>query len=165
MVWSSRVLMVGTVLAFLAASDTTHALPAPMSARELEEKSDVIATIRVLGVACTGYITDDKTKEKLPTYQAWVQVVKVKKGDVKPGETILIQWKDIPKGLLGPWKVEYLPGEEVQTHLRWSEKRQDYASVWWNAKGEPTRPAEVKKLPEKQGEAVIAKGLFEQTGK
>jgi hypothetical protein len=40
------------------------ALPAPMSEQELTDKSDLVATVRVLSVSCTVVTKDDKTGEE-----------------------------------------------------------------------------------------------------
>ncbi len=42
------------------------ALPEPMSEQELTDKSDLVATVRVLSVSCTVVTKDDKTGETLP---------------------------------------------------------------------------------------------------
>jgi hypothetical protein len=134
------------------------ALPPPLSDAELDERSDVIATVRVLAVACTGETEMVNVRESLPVYQAWLQVVRATKGPVKPRETLLVQWHDVPKsGIVGPWKVAYFPGEEVRTHLKWDAKQRVYATTWWNAKGQPTRKADVTELPGRPGRTVQAK--------
>src|SRR6516162_1238829 len=74
-----------------------------MSAEDLEKNSDVVATVRVLAVVCTGQAPYGKTTEQTTTYQAWLQVVSVKKGDVKENQTLLVEWQDVPKKLVGPW--------------------------------------------------------------
>ena len=56
---------------------------------------------------------------------------------------------------------EYLPGEEVPTYLKWNADQKAYHTTWWNAKGKPTRAATADKLPEKDGQVVIAKDLGE----
>jgi hypothetical protein len=89
------------------------ALPAPMPENELSEKSDLVALVRVLSVTCTSVTKDEKTGEELPGYLAQLQVLEVQKGDVKPGEEVLVTWRAVPKGALGPWTVNYYPGEEV----------------------------------------------------
>jgi hypothetical protein len=54
------------------------ALPAPMSEQELMDKSDLVATVRVLSVSCTVVTKDDKTGEDLPAYLAKLRVLEVK---------------------------------------------------------------------------------------
>ena len=51
------------------------ALPAPMSEQELTDKSDLIATVRVLSVSCTVVTKDDKTGEDLPVYLARLRLL------------------------------------------------------------------------------------------
>jgi hypothetical protein len=138
---------------FCAAAQPVFALPAPMSDEELVEKSDLVALVRVLSVAVTS-ITKDETGEELPGYLATLQILEVKKGDVKPGGEVLVTWREIPKGVLGPWVVRYYPGEEVWTHLTKRSGGVSYATTWWNAKGQPITPAQITQLPTKVGETV-----------
>ena len=153
--------VVAAVAGLALGASAARALPAPMSAEDLEKNSDVVATVRVLAVVCTGQVPYGKTTEQTTTYQAWLQVVSVKKGDVKENQTLLVAWQDVPKKLIGPWKVEYLPGEEVPTYLKWNAEQKAYHTTWWNAKGKPTKPATADKLPEKDGQVIIAKDLGE----
>jgi hypothetical protein len=131
------------------------ALPAPMSPADLEKNSDVIATVRVLGVTCIG--TAGAAPREVPVYQAWLSILKLEKGAVKEQQTVLVQWKDTPKGLIGGWKVEYFPGEEVKTYLKWDAEQKVYTTTWWNAKGKPTKPADVNKLPTEAGAVLMMK--------
>jgi len=123
------------------------ALPAPMSDDELTEKSDLVALVRVLSVTCTSAAKDPKTGQILPGYLAKLQVLDVKKGDAKRGDDVLVTWRTVPKGALGPWAVAYYPGEEVWTHLTKRSGGVTYASTWWNAKGEPVKEPETTELP------------------
>ncbi len=91
------------------------ALPAPMSEQELLEKSDVVALMRVLSVTCTSVTKDEQTGEDLPGYLAKLQVKEVKKGDVKPGEEVLVTWRAVPKAsIAGPGRSTTTP------ERRWS---------------------------------------------
>ena len=132
------------------------ALPAPMSEQELTDKSDLVATVRVLSVSCTVVIKDDKTGEDLPVYLARVRVLEVKKGDAKKGDEILVTWKAVPKDIVGPWTVNYYPGEVVQTHLVKKSGGVSYGSTWWNAKGEDIKPPANTELPTNAGETFEA---------
>src|SRR5258708_5132018 len=114
-------------------ADRASALPAPMSPADLEKNSDVIATVKVRSVTCTGEV--EARGGKVLAYQAKLEVVEVKKGTVKPGDVLTVEWQDIPKGLVGPWKVDYFPGEKVATHLKYDAEKKAYATTWWNAKG------------------------------
>ncbi len=155
--WRPRTLG-GICLVVLGASLTTgrvEAIPPPMSAADLVKKSDVIATVRVLGVACTRTEMLQRTGEALPVWQAWVQIVEVDKGSCKKGDTLLIEWKDISRKLLGPWKVDYFPGEVVQTHLHWNPEQRVYTTTWWNAKNKPIEKAPANVLPRKPGEVLV----------
>jgi hypothetical protein len=78
----------------------------------------------------------------------------VKKGDLKPGDEVLVTWREIPTGLVGPWVVRYYPGEDVWTHLTKRSGGATYATTWWNAKGEPLQKAQITELPTQVGESV-----------
>jgi hypothetical protein len=132
------------------------ALPAPMSEQDLNDKSDLVAVVRVLSVTCTSVKKDDKTGEELPGYLAKLQVMEVKKGDAKPGEEVIVTWRAVPKSIVGPWAVEYYPGEEVLTHLTKREGGIAYASTWWNAKGDDVKKPPSTELPTTPGEQATA---------
>lgn len=132
------------------------ALPAPMSETELTEKSDLVALVRVMSVTCTSITEDKTTGERLPGYIAKLRVLEVKKGDIRPGGEVLVTFRAIPKGALGPWTVFYYPGEEVWTHLTKRAGGVTYASTWWNAKGEAVKPPETKDLPTVVGQSALA---------
>ena len=142
------------VLASLAVSPAL-ALPAPMSEQELTEKSDVVALMRVLSVTCTSVVKDEQTGEDLPGYLAKLKVMEVTKGDVKQGEVVLVTWRAVPKGIVGPWTVYYYPGEEMVTHLTKRSGGVSYASTWWNAKGDDVKAPETRDLPTTPGETVV----------
>jgi hypothetical protein len=132
------------------------AVPAPMSDAELMEKSDLVVLVRVKSVTCTGVTKDERTGEDLPSYLAKLEVVEVKKGDVKPGAEVLVTFHALPTGILGPWSVFYYPGEEVWTHLIKRAGGVAYDTTWWNAKGKPVNAPETTELPTKVGESVFA---------
>ena len=133
------------------------ALPAPMSEQELIDKSDIVAVIRVVSVSCTAIIKDDKTGQELPVYLAKVRLVEVKKGDAKKGDEILVTWRAVPKDMVGPWTVNYYPGEVVLTHLVKKSGGVSYGSTWWNAKGDDIKaPESTTELPETPGETFDA---------
>ena len=132
------------------------ALPAPMSEQELIDKSDIVAVIRVVSVSCTAIIKDDKTGQELPVYLAKVRLVEVKKGDAQKGEEILVTWRAVPKDMVGPWTVNYYPGEVVLTHLVKKSGGVSYGSTWWNAKGDDIKAPESTELPETPGETFDA---------
>ena len=135
------------------------AVPPLKTPEEVERESDVIAKVRVLAVVCTGDAVFPDTEARSPTYQAWLQVLKVRKGAVREGQTVLVGWQDIPKTVLGPWKVDYFSGEEVVTHLKWDATRRAYVTTWLNAKGKPTRPPDVRSLPARAGQISVAEQL------
>ena len=127
-----------------------------MSDAELTEESDVVALVRVKSVTCTSITKDATTGEALPGYLAKVEVIEVKKGDVVPGGELLVTFRALPKGALGPWTVFYYPGEEVLTHLVKRAGGVTYASTWWNAKGTDVKAPETTELPTVVGESVLA---------
>ena len=141
------------ILACLAVP--AFALPAPMTEQELMEKSDVVALMRVVSVTCTSVTKNEQTGEELPGYLAKLQVKEVKKGDVKPGEEVLVTWRAVPKSIVGPWTVYYYPGEEMVTHLTKRSGGVSYASTWWNAKGDDTKSPDTRDLPTTSGETVV----------
>jgi hypothetical protein len=141
------------VLTALLASPAL-ALPAPMSEQELNDKSDLVAVVRVNAVICTAVTKDDATGEELPVYLAKLKLVEVKKGDAKPGDEVLVTWRAVPKGIVGPWTVNYYPGEEVLTHLVKRSGGVSYGSTWWNAKGDDIKAPDSTELPSKPGETL-----------
>ena len=128
------------------------ALPAPMSDQELTDKSDLVAVVRVTSVTMTVATKDDKPGEVLPAYLAKLKLVDVKKGDAKPGDEVIVTWRAVPKDIVGPWAVEYYPGEEVLTHLVKKSGGVSYGSTWWNAKGDDIKAPESKALPTEPGQ-------------
>jgi hypothetical protein len=143
-------------LALLAAFIATAALavPAPLSEQELTDKSDLVALVRVLSVTCTTITKDEQTGLDLPSYLAKLEVKEVKKGDLKPGESVLVTWRAVPKSIVGPWAVYYYPGEVVWTHLTKRSNGATYASTWLNAKSDIVTSPETKELPTQPGETV-----------
>jgi len=143
-------------LALLASGIATAALavPAPLSEQELTDKSDFVALFRVLSVTCTTITKDAQTGEDLPGYLAKLEVKEVKKGDVKPGESVLVTWRAVPKSIDGPWTVYYYPGEVVWTHLTKRSNGATYASTSLNAKSEIVTSPDSKELPTEPGETV-----------
>ncbi len=151
----TRALRVLIILSAIAGVATpAFAVPAPMSDQELMEKSDLVAEVRVLSVTCTTVTQDPDTGEALPSYLAQLKVVEVKKGDAKPGDVVLVTWHAIPKTIVGPWTVDYYPGEEVVTHLAKRSGGVTYASTWWNAKGDDLKSPDTRDLPTTPGETV-----------
>src|SRR5262245_52622366 len=132
------------------------ALPAPMSEQELMEKSDLVAVVRVLSVSCTAVTPDKDTGEDLPSYMAQLRLIDVKKGDAKKGDVVLVTWRAVPTKIVGPWTVNYYPGEEVLTHLVKKSGGVSYGSTWWNAKGDDIKQPENTELPTNPGETFDA---------
>jgi len=134
------------------------ALPAPKTAEQLVADSDLVGRVRVLGVACTGFVasSEDGRPAELPVYAAWLEVLAATKAPPRAAHaTVLVTWQEIPKALLGPWVVRYYPGEEVATHLKWDAGSRAYVTTWWNAKGAPLHPVP-EVLPSAPGQVMFA---------
>jgi hypothetical protein len=153
----ASIILAATVLPALA-------LPAPMSEQELNDKSDIVATVRVLSVTCTAITPDEKTGEELPSYMAQLRLIEVKKGDAKKGDVVLVTWRAVPTKIVGPWTVNYYPGEEVLTHLVKKSGGVSYGSTWWNAKSDDATAPESFELPKQPGQTMVPRGTkHEQT--
>jgi hypothetical protein len=150
-----RFILSALCLSLALSTGPALALPAPMSEQELMEKSDLVALVRVLSVTCTSLTKDAETGEELPGYLAQLKVLEVKKGDVKAGEEVLVTWRAVPKAIVGPWTVNYYPGEEVVTHLTKRSGGASYASTWWNAKGDEVKARDTRDLPVTPGQTVV----------
>jgi hypothetical protein len=146
------------VVAFLLFVAEAVALPAPMSEQELMEKSDLVAVVRVLSVSCTAVTPDKETGENLPSYMAQLRLIDVKKGDAKKGDVVLVTWRAVPTKIVGPWTVNYYPGEEVLTHLVKKSGGVSYGSTWWNAKGDDITKPDSVELPKQPGQTVTPRG-------
>jgi hypothetical protein len=146
--------LLGVIVSLSLATQPALAIPAPMSDQELIDKSDLVALVRVLSVTCTNVTTDEQTGQELPSYLAKLQLLEVKKGDAKKGETVLVTWRAVPDHVAGPWAVYYYPGEEVLTHLAKRSSGASYASTWWNAKGDDVKSPDTRDLPTTPGETV-----------
>jgi hypothetical protein len=127
--WAAAVL---SALWLAADASPALALPAPMPAEELFARSDVVATVRVVGVRCVGYVVDPARGERLRVYGARLKVLHVYKGRVRPGQTLVVLSREVPYGTQGA--VAYEPGEEVTTYLVWDGADGAYVTTWWNGK-------------------------------
>lgn len=119
------------------------------------DKSDLVAVVRVLSVTCTAVTKDEETGEELPAYLAKLRLIDVKKGDAKVGDVVLVTWRAIPKDIVGPWTVDYHPGELVLTHLAERSGGVSYGSIWRNAKGDDVKATENTDLPTTPGETFM----------
>ncbi|MFD0988043.1 hypothetical protein [Methyloligella solikamskensis] len=145
------------VLGFVAAllvAVPAFALPAPLSEKELTEQSDLVALIEVLSVTSVGALPDMETRQALLFYHAKAKVLEVKKGDVKPGTIITIEFREVPEDIVGRWEVSYYAGEELWTYLK--KRGGNYRATAWNARGEQVRPAVSNKLPAQPGQTISA---------
>jgi len=149
-------------IVFAAFAIPALALPAPMSEQELNDKSDIVAVVRVLSVTCTAVTPDENTGEELPSYVAQLRVIDAKKGDAAKGDVVMVTWRAVPTKIVGPWAVYYYPGEEVLTHLKRREGGVAYASTWWNAKGDDITKPESVELPKQPGQTVVPRGTKQE---
>jgi len=60
----------------------------------------------------------------------------------------------VPKGIVGPWTVNYYPGEVVLTHLVKRSGGVSYGSTWWNAKSDDVKAPDSTELPSSPGETL-----------
>jgi len=149
--------LVLTILLFGVFAAPALALPAPMSKEQLLTESDLVALVRIKSVTCVSVTKDERTGEDLPSWSAEAELIEVIKGEDVKGDTVAINFRAIPTGLLGPWTVYYYPGEMVWTHL--VGKDGDYTTTWWNGRGTLVSKAVIDTLPTTQGETVeIPKG-------
>ncbi|ODA66321.1 hypothetical protein A7A08_02719 [Methyloligella halotolerans] len=141
-------------LAVLLIAAPAFALPTPLSEEELTEKSDLVALIEVLSVTSVGALPDMQTRQALQFYYAKAKVLEVKKGDVKPGTEITIEFREVPEDTVGRWEVSYYAGEELWTYLK--ARGENYRATYWNARGKQVRPAVSNKLPAQPGQTISA---------
>ena len=85
-------------------------------------------------------------------------MVEVKKGDVKPGEEVLVTWRAVPKDVNGPWTVYYYPAR------RWlpispSERRRELRLDLVERQGRRYQSPDTRDLPTTPGETVGAGDL------
>ncbi len=111
------------------------ALPAPMDEEQLLSHSNFVGEILVLGV--TRVADDDKSYSNytVASYNAWLKVDKVLKGNLKPSDTILACWHELPKlGYVGGWYISFQPGELAKVYMVWDEDNKCYKATSWTAK-------------------------------
>ena len=145
--------LAGFLLA-LALALPASALPEPISDEELLAKSDLVALIQVQSVTSVGALPNPGTRQALQFYHAKAKVLEVKKGDVKPGTEITIEFREVPEDVVGQWEVSYYAGEELWTYLR--KRGENYRATYWNARGKQVRPASNNKLPSQPGQSIPA---------
>ncbi len=121
----------------------SNALPAPLSNEQLNQQSDLIAKVNVLGVTRVGYT------HKVIKFQAWLQIIKTIKGKAQINDTILVTWYRFDKKLIGSWEIAYYPGEKLITYLVWDNKEKAYKNLSWNSVKKIKSIG--KKLPIKNG--------------
>ena len=121
----------------------SNALPTPLSNQQLNQQSDLIAKVKVLGVTRVGYTN------KAIKFQAWLKIIKTIKGKAEVNDTILVTWHRFDKKLIGSWEIAYYPGEKLITYLVWDNNEKAYKNISWNSvkKIQSTN----KKLPIKDG--------------
>jgi hypothetical protein len=158
--WLRRGAILALAVLVFGKGEPAPALVPPRSLEWLLAKSDVVADVRVLEVTCLE-VSESRPPEwgRLRTFQARLEVLRVKKGRVKPGDTLLVQWEEWeelsnkPHVIGGRWVVEYYPGEEAATHLYWRKDLKAFRTTWWNAKSE-LKPAKSYQLPRNPGDRI-----------
>lgn len=128
--------------------------PPPMSEEKLMSESDLVALLRIEEVTAIGATVEMPVMKPLMAYQAKAEVVEVKKGDAKPGDTVTIEFNEIPEGVMTAYSAVYYPGEEVWTHLR--TRGPNYRNTWWNTRGKLVTPSPIRQLPQAPGQTVTA---------
>lgn len=126
---------------------TSNALPAPLSNEQLLKQSDIIAKVKVIGVAKIGYVNN------AIKYQAWLKILKSIKGDVIINDTIIVTWHRFDKKLIGSWAIDYYPDEELITYLIWDRDEKSYKNISWNS-ADKIQLSD-KKLPTNDGEITL----------
>ena len=112
----------------------SFALPAPLSAKQLYEQSDIIAKVKVLGVVkVKNKVAGTENEYNSNKYQAWLKMLQVTKGNVQNNHTIIVTWNRANKKMLGSWEVNYYPNEELITHLVWDDLEKTYKTLSWNS--------------------------------
>ena len=104
-------------------SISSNALPAPLSNEQLLKQSDIIAKVKVIGVAKIGQING------AAKYQAWLKILESTKGSVSINDTIIVGWHKFDKKLIGSWAIDYYPGDELLTYLIWDDNEKSYKNI------------------------------------
>lgn len=135
------------IISFNLYTVTSNALPAPLSKEQLLKQSDIIAKVKVVGVAKIGCVNN------AIKYQAWLKILKPIKGDVIVNDTIILTWHRFDKKLIGSWAIDYYPDEELITYLIWDRDEKSYKNISWNS-GDKIQSSD-KKLPINDGEITL----------
>ncbi|MBI4248285.1 MAG: hypothetical protein HY611_02190 [Elusimicrobia bacterium] len=122
---------------------------------EIEKDSDIIGTVRVLAATCVEAVPAKEIKEY--RFQAWLQVVKLVKGSVKAGETVLVGWSEWSEPLVGNVPDPFLPGEEIQARLKWNDAGRIYEETPGGGRAKRLKPSKYKTLKRKPGTIFLPK--------
>jgi hypothetical protein len=120
------------------------------SEEEIIRLSDVVADVEVRKVVCIKRRWDPDERKDICTYRSTVELMTVKKGTVKTGQRLVVEWIGIP-GCSWSMYDAYCPGEILATHLRWDARRKAYVTTWWNGKETLAQP-EALVLPANPGD-------------
>lgn len=128
------------VIAGMGEGRPLRAAQRPMSQQEIDDNSDSIAVIDVLGVAC-----QEDHGGGTRRYMAWVQVREVIKGDLlHVNETQLLMFTTIGK-YAGGIHAELHPGERIRVALN--------GGMLWHQDGyRVLRRGPINTLPTREGE-------------
>jgi hypothetical protein len=109
------------------------------------------------------------------TVTAWLEVVRVEKGNVKRGDVLPVEWVDLEPGSYYPGlavlpgyfadesRMPYYPGEEVKTGLVWRADKRVYNSTLGYVKTVIRTPPS-QRLPRAPGQSIGAAFPDPQTG-
>jgi hypothetical protein len=126
----------------------SNALPAPLSNEQLLKQSDIIAKVKVIGVAKIGQING------AVKYHAWLKILEPTKGSVSINDTIIVAWHKFDKKLIGSWAIDYYPDDELLTYLIWDDNEKSYKNISWNSAKKIQ--SYNKKLPINDGEIIFS---------
>lgn len=144
---SRRVVLAAGVLGLVVGRTARAALP-PMSQKEMEENSDAVAVVDVLGVVC------ERLESGGGWYTAWVQVKEVIKGDLQVNNTFITHFTRLGPKLAGV-NVVLHPGERIRVCLA-NDGSPDVYNVWHQDGWKVVRQSRNPALPGKVGEVIMA---------
>lgn len=144
---SRRVVLGAAVLGMVAGQSARAAQP-PMSQKEMDENSDAVAVVDVLGVVC------ERLESGGGWYTAWVQVKEVIKGDLQVNSTFITHFTRLGPKLAGV-NVVLHPGERVRVCLT-NEGGPEVYNVWHQDGWKVVRQSRNPALPGKVGDVIMA---------
>jgi hypothetical protein len=144
----SRRVVLTTALIGLIIGQTARAAQPPMTQKEMDENSEAVAIVDVLGVVC------DRTENGGAWYTGWIQVKEVIKGDLEVNSTLITHFTRLGPRLAGV-NVVLHPGERVRVCLN-NDGGADTYNVWHQDGWKVVRQSRNPALPAKPGDVVLA---------